>query len=223
MPIRNTILFCPEVVQEISNNLKREYSLYKLNDTEISYIQKKKTLKSESEKHIVELFEKHIAMKKTADDFSEDISSFSDNCTSFMEYMQENTEMIQRLIIKRKGLTHLKKELKNWLNIIGIESELGSEIEVGSVLLADYDEADNDFDDDNTSNLSSHIIMGNILIEEHNEEEAMFDSNNIELMLQKLEISASSTQNVSGVFYIDNGYHRVTVEEYRKKCPLEEV
>lgn len=222
MPVRNTILFCPKVIDEISNDLEKEYRSYELEAKELDFIAEKNKL-SDDEKKIVENFERCI-IRRNPDKFEEDIDHLSDDCNSILEYMHEKEEMVRRLHIKCKNLAIIKKELSNWIHIIGIQSDKAAP-EVGSALVVSDEE--NDENDDLTEKSGQIIVNSFVIAETEEKDNGDIQSvcTQIEQMLQMLQDSNKEEQNASGVFYIDNNngyrYHREKIDEFRLKCPIQ--
>ena len=222
MPVRNTILFYPKVINEISNNLENEYKSYKLETEELCFIEKKNKL-PDDEKKIVKDFEQCIIRRNT-NEFQEDISDLSNDCKCILEDMQKNEERVRRLHIKCKNLAIIKKELSNWIHIIGIQSDKAAP-EVGSALVVSDEENDENDANDDLTEKSGQIIMNSFVIAETEEKDngdIQSVCTQIEQMLQMLQMLQDSNkeeQNASGVFYIDNNngyrYHRETIDQFR--------
>lgn len=219
MPIRNTILFCPEYVKANFDSLTKELETCKLLEEEkekYQLVQEKRSALSEEEQKIVDSLISCIVKTKSIHNFEQDISAVSKECVTVLEHIQENQEFIISAISKKKNIHNLGKEVINWLELLGIGHK-GKTYEIGSAILPEEDTEEYAIEE-----LSSEEIKSGNLLIFNSEKDSCNENNDVDTLIELLNTARNNVneQSGSGIFYYNDGYHRETVDEYRKKCVL---
>jgi hypothetical protein len=218
MPIRNTILFCPDYIKANFKSLETELNACILNDDEkniyATYQEKRKLISKKEETDIVDDLLSCIMKTKSYKSCEQDISGISEACDELIQYIDDNIDSVFECKKKKKNIEYLGREVNNWLELLGIEPG-NTSYEIGSAILTDED-ADEDVSEEK---ISEEITRGNLLIVEEKQEhcDKITDAEELIKLIADAEVD---TQEGSGIFYYNDGYHRETVEEFRKKCGL---
>jgi superfamily II DNA/RNA helicase len=236
MPVRNTILFCKQVMEELKDSLERELKTCILTDSEktslVTYSEKYKMADPSKNKEVKKLLNEIfncIAKKRKLDELDVDIEEYSDSTRSFILFFSENYKDIASLHHKSERLTSLESEIDHWCNLIGtpnIEDDIEDDIEINSYSVADDETEYEEYD----YNPESDIVKNNLVLikeernkEERNKEEPFIICNMKQVYdesVKKLDRLKDSEnyQVATGLFYIKHGkYCRKTVDEYRNE------
>ena len=225
MPIRNTILFYSDFINENIRSLRKEFENYVFNEFEKkqfkAYCKELNAIVDED----IELIKKLIAyiMKKgTIKGFEEDIDGISEGTEKFInKIISVNDTEIYKLYKVRDRLNILETEILNWCNLLGNEGD-DSNIKSNS---AYKDDNSAEFEEYELEN--DYVQSQEMLVEETKNElkkdKYLIDADmmieiidRLKLKLEKLDY-LSCNQVATGLFYINNGkYCKQTVEEYRK-------
>ena len=224
MPIRNTILFCSEVIEQIIKDLKMTYEVNKLTEEEREYEKMKQSVTKKAEKKSISNIEKYVIRGKAIDCLEEEVEDATEEYKCLLDFMKSNDKLIKKVNLKRNNLTDLKADIQGWMEVIGLEdcSEGCWKDQGESFIYVEEDNDENtDWDGEREFDCEkSRIKIGNMLVcdkkidvvSEGDEEDL------IKNMIEKIENVSSQSQIATGIFYInENRYNRQSVKEYREK------
>ena len=227
MPIRNTILFYPEIVKENIVDLKRTLNklneLYSEKDTFFQRFEKDLNNCPGQDDEIIGQFMKHIVRTKTVDDFQGNIDTISDETNTFFEFIVENgAENVCVLYRVYKGSADLLEEIVNWGRILGTCDEPVEDT------LDSANAPEDGLDAEEYIVNENGVISNGLVMQDKKEQKKLVWKKIVEELNDNLEQAReildkieqedkTENQTASGVFYIQDGkYVKQTVREFRK-------
>jgi len=222
MPIRNTVLFCPQFIN--ANIIAIEQELESCNpENEATLLREFKAdydkLSEENKKELIRVIK---VLNRNPDS---DIS-YSDTIIDIANSYSEKWKEIVSLLKKEKKIELLNNEIKHWKNLLGEKGEEGA-LSDNEVIAKMIEASKSEISDES-------MFAGNEKIEYVEKEVAIsFDGqsiinkyndtkNIVSDMLKKYGIDLNlidTEQRATGLFYIDQdgNYCKETVKDYRKK------